>query len=154
LRRGVFACKREERRPKQSRYLSMEQGQLFLTAFYKPLREYGRGGSQEALNCEIVANWAAARPSESEQQAICDAMRRESDRLREAGQSISRQVQSLREYRTRPIAGAVTGKLDVREAAARLPDETDENEPPGGTKPLADAEDNTDPDAAPEEAEA
>jgi type I restriction enzyme S subunit len=29
----------------------------------------------------------------------------------------------LREYRTRLIADVVTGKLDVREAAARLPDE-------------------------------
>ena len=35
----------------------------------------------------------------------------------------------LREYRTRLIADVVTGKLDVREAAARLPDEVDEPEP-------------------------
>ena len=33
------------------------------------------------------------------------------------------------EYRTRLIADVVTGKLDVREAAARLPEETDEPEP-------------------------
>ena len=31
--------------------------------------------------------------------------------------------------RTRLIADVVTGKLDVREAAARLPDETEETEP-------------------------
>lgn len=35
----------------------------------------------------------------------------------------------LREYRTRLIADVVTGKLDVREAAARLPEEADEPEP-------------------------
>ncbi len=35
----------------------------------------------------------------------------------------------LREYRTRLIADVVTGKLDVREAAARLPDEVEEPEP-------------------------
>ena len=35
----------------------------------------------------------------------------------------------LREYRTRLIADVVTGKLDVREAAAQLPDESDDEEP-------------------------
>ncbi len=34
----------------------------------------------------------------------------------------------LREYRTRLIADVVTGKLDVREAASRLPDEAEEPE--------------------------
>lgn len=34
-----------------------------------------------------------------------------------------REVNLLREYRTRLIADAVTGKLDVRKAAARVPDE-------------------------------
>jgi type I restriction enzyme S subunit len=34
----------------------------------------------------------------------------------------------LREYRTRLIADVVTGKLDVRAAAANLPDEADEPE--------------------------
>ncbi len=37
-----------------------------------------------------------------------------------------REISLLREYRTRLIADVVTGKLDVREAAARLPDEVDE----------------------------
>ena len=32
-----------------------------------------------------------------------------------------REIDLLREYRTRLIADVVTGKLDVREAAARLP---------------------------------
>ena len=38
-------------------------------------------------------------------------------------------VALLREYRTRLIADVVTGKFDVREAAARLPDEVEELEP-------------------------
>ena len=37
-----------------------------------------------------------------------------------------RQIELLQEYRTRLIADVVTGKLDVREAAARLPDEPDD----------------------------
>jgi type I restriction enzyme, S subunit len=39
------------------------------------------------------------------------------------------EIALLREYRTRLIADVVTGKLDVREAAAQLPDEADETEP-------------------------
>ena len=40
-----------------------------------------------------------------------------------------REIDLVREYRARLIADVVTGKLDVREEAARLPDETDEPEP-------------------------
>ena len=39
-------------------------------------------------------------------------------------------IHSMGEYRTRLIADVVTGKLDVREAAANLPEETDEPGPP------------------------
>ena len=51
------------------------------------------------------------------------------------------QVGFLREYRTRLIADVVTGKLDVREAAARLPDEVEEPEPLDETDALTDGED-------------
>jgi type I restriction enzyme S subunit len=37
-----------------------------------------------------------------------------------------REIALLREYRTRLIADVVTGKLDVREAAAQLPEEPEE----------------------------
>ena len=37
-----------------------------------------------------------------------------------------RQIELVEEYRTRLIADVVTGKLDVREPAARLPDEPDD----------------------------
>ena len=40
-----------------------------------------------------------------------------------------REIALLREFRTRLIADVVTGKLDVREAAARLPDEAEVSEP-------------------------
>ena len=41
-----------------------------------------------------------------------------------------RQIELLQEYRTRLIADVVTGKLDVREAAAQLPDEDDDGQDP------------------------
>jgi type I restriction enzyme S subunit len=67
-----------------------------------------------------------------------------------------REIVLFCEFRTRLIADVVTGKLDVREAAWRLPDEA------GDTEPLDDAEAETDNEetaddsdaAAAEEAEA
>ena len=58
------------------------------------------------------------------------------------GGSNARQIQVgfLREYRTRLIADVVTGKLDVREAASRLPDEAEEPEPLDETDALTDGE--------------
>ena len=36
---------------------------------------------------------------------------------------LEREIELLREYNTRLVADVVTGKLDVREATTRLPDE-------------------------------
>ena len=41
---------------------------------------------------------------------------------------VQREISLLREYRTRLIADVVTGKLDVRAAAAALPEEGEEPE--------------------------
>ena len=49
-----------------------------------------------------------------------------------------RQIDLLQEYRTRLIADVVTGKLDVREAAASLLEEADERDPLDEVVPLAD----------------
>ena len=49
-----------------------------------------------------------------------------------------RQIELLQEYRTRLIADVVTGKLDVREAAAQLPDEADDQDQLQEGGPLAD----------------
>ena len=43
--------------------------------------------------------------------------------------SSRRSIDLLREYRTRLIADVVTGKVDVREVAARLPEEVEEMAP-------------------------
>ncbi len=69
---------------------------------------------------------------------------------------LNREISLLCEYRTRLIADVVTGKLDVREAAARLPDEAEEPEPLDEADAPTDGEDEPtdDLDAVPEEAEA
>ena len=48
-----------------------------------------------------------------------------------------RQIELLQEYRTRLIADVVTGKLDVREAAALLPDDPEDEDPIDEGSPLA-----------------
>lgn len=67
-----------------------------------------------------------------------------------------REIDLLREYRTRLIADVVTGKLDVREAAARLPDEAEEPEPLDEIEAEGDTDEAgaDDTDAVPEEVEA
>lgn len=50
------------------------------------------------------------------------------------------EIALLQEYRIRLIADVVTGKLDVREAAARLPDESDEPETPDDAESEGDAD--------------
>ena len=61
--------------------------------------------------------------------------------------------QCLQEYRTRLIADVVTGKLDVREAAALLPDDPEDEDPIDEGSPLAEDTygDSHDPDVAAEE---
>ena len=49
-----------------------------------------------------------------------------------------RQIELIQEYRTRLIADVVTGKLDVREAAARLPDEPDDEDGTEADDPVED----------------
>jgi type I restriction enzyme S subunit len=62
-------------------------------------------------------------PPAEEQHRIVDAIRLETAELTKSILRYQREIELLREYRTRLVADVVTGKLDVREAAAALPDE-------------------------------
>lgn len=62
-------------------------------------------------------------PPFSEQCAIVEHLDRATANIDEAITRARRQIELLEEYRTRLIADVVTGKMDVREAAAQLPDE-------------------------------
>ena len=77
-------------------------------------------------------------PSREEQQTILRTLRKETTSLTYAIARTHRQIELLQEYRTRLIADVVTGKLDVREAAARLPDEPDDQDQLQEAGPLAD----------------
>ena len=95
-------------------------------------------------------------PSIEDQKAILDCVASATTAIRLAMASTFREINLLREHRTRLIADVVTGKLDVREAAATLPDEADEAEPLDDTAAVDADEvaDDAELDAAPEEDEA
>ncbi len=92
-------------------------------------------------------------PPLAEQTAIVEYLNRATADIDAAIARARRQVELIQEYRKRLIADVVTGKLDVREAAAQLPDETDDQDPIEEGGPLADgvAEDLHDPDESAEE---
>lgn len=62
-------------------------------------------------------------PPLEEQIRILERVESETASFFTAISRLEREIELLREYHTRLVADVVTGKLDVREAAARLPDE-------------------------------
>ena len=102
-----------------------------LVASYDDIREYGRGGNQAALNCEIVGRILIPVPQIEEQNAICQAIKDRTSHLLPMRQTVEQEIKLLQEYRTRLAADVVTGKLDVRVAARNLPDEAEPADIPG-----------------------
>ena len=87
------------------------------------LNQYSIAAAQPGLAVERVMNlWLGVPPLE-EQSRIAQSLRKYNDGLDKAVAAARRQIELLREYRTCLIADVVTGKLDVREAAAQLPEE-------------------------------
>ncbi len=75
-----------------------------ITAFYKPIRDIGRGGNQEALNCELVSLLRLPLPPRDEQQLIVDHLDRELSGIDRGLERIRREIELLNEYRLRLIA--------------------------------------------------
>lgn len=67
-------------------------------------------------------------PCPREQSAIVEQLATATASIERSIDGTRSAILLLRKYRTRLIADVVTGKLDVREAAATLPDETEESE--------------------------
>jgi type I restriction enzyme S subunit len=108
------------------------------------LSEGAKGTTMEGLNMQILGRLLLAIPSVDEQDAILAAVAAETTQFQKAIDAASRSVSLLREYRTRLIADVVTGKLDVREAAARLSDE-EKSEELEGAEGLAEEEEGESP---------
>jgi len=86
------------------------------------------GISVPHISPEQICSFRIALPPISEQLNIVEWVRQNTSKIELAVDSARREISLLREYRTRLIADVVTGKLDVREAVANLPEETDEIE--------------------------
>ena len=85
------------------------------------------GAAQPKLTQDRLMSIAIAVPPRQEQDAIIADTRARTEGLTAGIVRDRRQIELLEEYRTRLIADVVTGKLDVREAAAGLPDEADDD---------------------------
>ena len=77
--------------------------------------------AQPHLNAEELGSAVVLLPPVPEQTAIVEHLDMATAGIDAAISRARRQIELLREYRTRLIADVVTGKLDVRDAAASLP---------------------------------
>lgn len=83
----------------------------------------GAEGMANNLPLSSLRNFSFAIPPADEAAAIASYLESETAGLQNTVARLQREIELLREYRSRLVADVVTGKLDVREAAARLPDE-------------------------------
>jgi len=81
------------------------------------------GAAQLKLTQDRLLSISIAVAPPDEQNAIVGHTSEQTRPLITTISRLEREIELLREYRTRLVADVVTGKLDVREAAARLPDE-------------------------------
>jgi type I restriction enzyme S subunit len=114
---------------------SRDQNQRYLNYFLRSLAMKHQlaslliGSTFDRINVADIKGLIIAVPPRPEQDAIATRL---DDELRTTDLAVGaaeREITLLREYRTRLIADVVTGKLDVRDAAARLPDRVGEPEP-------------------------
>lgn len=95
------------------------------------------GSTFDRINISEVKALLVVVPPREEQDAIASHLDGSLRGLDRVALRLGSEQDLLREYRTRLIADVVTGKLDVREAAARLPDEPDAAD---GPEPLDEVE--------------
>ena len=80
------------------------------------------------LDLNAYFNTKFGFPPNAEQRKITDRLGEVATQIGSAVERANAQIELMKEYRTRLIADVVTGKLDVRDAAANLPDGVDEYE--------------------------
>ena len=81
------------------------------------------GSTAPHVNISTIRNYFLALPKKQEQETIVLHIKSETNPIDNAISRLEREIELLREYRARLVADVVTGKLDVREAATRLPED-------------------------------
>ena len=92
------------------------------------------------IGADRYADLPVPLPPLSEQELLLRFLDESTANIDRAVERTEIEIALLREYRTRLIADVVTGKLDVREAAASLLEEVDERDPLDEGVPLESAE--------------
>jgi type I restriction enzyme S subunit len=92
-------------------------------------RSTGIRSSRLRLYPEQFLDIPLPRPPYEEQERITAFVVANTRQLYNLMAEVAREVALIREYRTRLVSDVVTGQLDVRQVAARLPEETQEPEP-------------------------
>ena len=102
--------------------------QLFLHAFdlAKGFYNVGASGVRQSLNWDTVKMLKVLTPPVPEQNQIVEAIKAEYSKIETAINSVKKQIELLREYRTRLISDVVTGQVDVR--GVEIPDYTPEED--------------------------
>lgn len=93
------------------------------------LRVAANGVTRYGLTRGAIRNVWIPLPDLAEQVAIAGFVDQAKASINQTRVTAERQICLLREYRTRLISDVVTGKLDVREAAKRLPDDPEAGDP-------------------------
>ena len=93
-------------------------------AISNQFRVRANGVTRFGLTYDAIFSAVVPVPSQAEQDAISEYVDQTTGAIDSAIGKARRQIDLLEEYRTRLIADVVTGKLDVREAAAQWPEES------------------------------
>jgi type I restriction enzyme, S subunit len=89
----------------------------YIFACGEPYKGLGKLGTQLNLNTDTVGSIAMGFPPLLEQKLIADYLDRETGRIDSLIEKVEKAIDILKEHRTALISAAVTGKIDVREAA-------------------------------------
>jgi type I restriction enzyme S subunit len=115
----------------QARPAIINQKFLVLTLRSQPSRAQiesstnGASSSMQNIGQDVLKNLWIGLPSVAEQEAIVEQVNQEAAPLNQAIARFEREIELMREFRIRLINDVVTGKLDVRTAAANLPESTE-----------------------------
>ena len=103
------------------------------------IRLASQGSTVGHFNMDDIGWMKILKPPLVEQEKIIEGIINRSHSLELTIDRAHREIKLLHEYRTRLIADVVTGKLDVREAATKLPDEAEDSDDLLETDTLDDA---------------
>ena len=89
----------------------------YIFAGGEPYKGLGKMGTQLNLNTDTVGSIVIGLPQPDEQSEIADYLDRETAKIDCLVKKVKKAIEALQAYRTALITAAVTGKIDVREAA-------------------------------------